>query len=246
MHFVHPSASVTNVVMQSIRSSFEYQGQKCSACSRVYIPDNLWPEVKMGLLKQVARIKVGPVEDFINFMTCVINDQAFNKIKSYIDYAKSATDAEIIAGGTCDDSKGYFIQPTIIVTKNPEFKTLVEEIFGPVMTVFVYPAQEFEKYIKIAANTSQYALTGAFFAQDRDAIVAGGNALRHAAGNFYINDKSTGAVVGQQPFGGGRASGTNDKAGSAGLLHRFISARSIKENFVPLEDFTYPSNLADV
>jgi 1-pyrroline-5-carboxylate dehydrogenase len=243
MHMVHRSADPRQVVLQTVRSSFEYQGQKCSACSRLYVPDNLWGEVKKGLQSEVNRIKVGTVTDFSNFVTPVINEAAFAKIKSYIDFARSASDAEIIAGGTCDDSKGYFVHPTVIVTTNPHFKTLEEEIFGPVLTVYVYPANEFEKTIALADKTSPYALTCALFATEREAIVTGTNLLRNTSGNFYVNDKCTGAVVGQQPFGGARASGTNDKAGAAMNLLRWVSARSIKENFLPLEDFMYPSNV---
>ncbi|ORZ40716.1 1-pyrroline-5-carboxylate dehydrogenase [Catenaria anguillulae PL171] len=243
MHMVHKSANPHQVVLQTVRSAFEYQGQKCSACSRAYIPDNLWPEIKAGLVREVNRIKVGPVTDFSNFVAPVINQFAFDKIKGFIEYAKAAADAEILVGGTYDDSKGYYIHPTVIVTTNPQFKTLTDEIFGPVVTIYVYKADEFEQTLELADKTSPYALTCALFAQDRAAIVKGANALRNAGGNFYINDKSTGAVVGQQPFGGARASGTNDKAGAAANLLRWVSARSIKENFLPLEDFLYPSNL---
>ncbi|KAJ3370113.1 1-pyrroline-5-carboxylate dehydrogenase [Allomyces macrogynus ATCC 38327] len=242
MHMVHKSADPRQVVLQTIRSAFEYQGQKCSACSRAYIPDNLWPEIKAGLIAEAKRIKVGPVTDFTNFVTPVINQFAFDKIKGFIEYAKAAKDAEIISGGTYDDSKGYFIQPTIIVTTNPAFKTLTDEIFGPVLTIYVYPADQFDETCALADKTSPYALTCALFATDRQALVHGANLLRHAAGNFYLNDKSTGAVVGQQPFGGSRASGTNDKAGAAMNLLRWVSARAIKENFLPLPDFLYPSN----
>jgi 1-pyrroline-5-carboxylate dehydrogenase len=185
---------------------------------------------------------MGDVEDFSNFVTAVINQASFDKIKSYIEYAKESADAEIIAGGNYDDSKGYFIQPTIILAKTPDFKTLKEEIFGPVVTVYVYADADFEKTFKLIEDTTAYALTGAIFAQDRQAVVEASNGLRHAAGNFYINDKCTGAVVGQQPFGGGRASGTNDKAGSINLLYRFISTRTIKESFLPIKNWIYPSN----
>ncbi|KAI9222710.1 1-pyrroline-5-carboxylate dehydrogenase [Blastocladiella britannica] len=242
MHMVHKSADPALVVQQTIRSAFEYQGQKCSACSRAYIPDNLWPTIKAGLIREAAAIKVGPVTDFSNFVTPVINQFAFDKIKSYIEYARSAPDAEIIAGGTYDDSKGFFIHPTIIVTTNPKFKTLVEEIFGPVVTLYVYPAADYDGALALADSTSEYALTCALFAQDRAAVVKGSNALRNAGGNFYINDKCTGAVVGQQPFGGSRSSGTNDKAGAAANLLRWVSARAIKESFLPIETFLYPSN----
>ncbi|KAG0233070.1 1-pyrroline-5-carboxylate dehydrogenase [Actinomortierella wolfii] len=242
-HMVHKSANVKSVVLNTIRSAFEYQGQKCSACSRAYFPDNLWPEIKAGLLENHARIQQGPVDEFQNFMGPVINKFSFDKIKSYIDWAKSDKESEIIAGGTYDDSVGYYVQPTIIVTTNPKSKTMVEEIFGPVLTIYVYKAEEYEKTLELVATSSMYALTGSLFSQDRYATIVGANALRDAAGNFYINDKSTGAVVGQQPFGGGRASGTNDKAGSAAILSRFVSPRSIKESFVDLEEFIYPSNL---
>ncbi|KAF9168440.1 1-pyrroline-5-carboxylate dehydrogenase [Actinomortierella ambigua] len=242
-HMVHKSANVKSVVQNTIRSSFEYQGQKCSACSRCYYPDNLWPEIKAGLIETHARILQGGVDEFQNFMGPVINQFSFDKIKSYIDWAKSDKESEIIAGGSYDDSVGYFVQPTIIVTTNPKSKTMTEEIFGPVVTIYVYKAEEYEQTLELVANSSMYALTGSLFSQDRYATIVGANALRDAAGNFYINDKSTGAVVGQQPFGGGRASGTNDKAGSAAILSRFVSPRSIKESFVDLEDFVYPSNL---
>ncbi|KAG0234491.1 1-pyrroline-5-carboxylate dehydrogenase [Actinomortierella wolfii] len=242
-HMVHKSANVKSVVLNTIRSAFEYQGQKCSACSRAYFPDNLWPEIKAGLLENHARIQQGPIDEFQNFMGPVINKFSFDKIKSYIDWAKSDKESEIIAGGTYDDSVGYYVQPTIIVTTNPKSKTMVEEIFGPVLTIYVYKAEEYEKTLELVATSSMYALTGSLFSQDRYATIVGANALRDAAGNFYINDKSTGAVVGQQPFGGGRASGTNDKAGSAAILSRFVSPRSIKESFVDLEEFIYPSNL---
>ena len=245
MHFVHKSADVDHVVLNTIRSAFEYQGQKCSACSRAYIPDNLWPKVKEGLIREAQALKMGPVDAPQSFITNVINKVAFDKIKSYIDFAAGSKEAEIIVGGKCDDSVGYFVQPTIIVTTNPHFKTMEEEIFGPVLTVFVYPQNEYEKYLEVADKTSPYALTCALFAQDRQAVVKGSYMLRNAAGNFYINDKSTGAVVGQQPFGGARGSGTNDKAGAAMNLYRWVSARSIKETFVPLQSVMYPSNFAD-
>lgn len=244
-HFVHSSADAQQVVLHTIRSSFEYQGQKCSACSRLYVPDNLWKDVKQGLIAEAAKIKVGPVTDFQSFCTNVINRASFDKIKSYVEHAKGAKEAEIIVGGKCDDSVGFFVHPTIIVTTDPNFKTMQEEIFGPVLTVFVYPANEYEKYLDVCDKTSAYALTCALFAKDRQAQILGAYKLRNAAGNFYLNDKCTGAVVGQQPFGGARASGTNDKAGAALNLYRWVSARAIKENFVPVTTFTYPSNLAD-
>ncbi|KAK3811212.1 MAG: delta-1-pyrroline-5-carboxylate dehydrogenase [Benniella sp.] len=242
-HMVHKSSNVKLVVHNTIRSAFEYQGQKCSACSRAYFPDNLWPEIKAGLLEAHSRIQQGSVEDYQNFMGPVINQFSFDKIKGYIEWAKTDAESTIIAGGTYDDSKGYFVQPTIIVTTNPKSRTMTEEIFGPVLTIYVYKAEDFESTLDLVANSSAYALTGALFSQDRYATILGANKLRNAAGNFYINDKCTGAVVGQQPFGGGRASGTNDKAGSAAILSRFVSPRSIKETFVDLDDFIYPSNL---
>ncbi|KAF9435285.1 1-pyrroline-5-carboxylate dehydrogenase [Entomortierella beljakovae] len=242
-HLAHKTANVNSVVQNTIRAAFEYQGQKCSACSRAYFPDNLWPEIKEGLIKTHARIEVGSVEDFKHFAGPVITQFSFDKIKGYIDWAKVDPESEIIAGGTYDDSKGYFIHPTIIVTTNPMSRTMMEEIFGPVVTIYIYKAEEYESTLDLVANSSAYALTGALFSQDRYATILGANKLRHAAGNFYINDKCTGAVVGQQPFGGGRASGTNDKAGSAGILSRFVSPRSIKESFLDLDDFIYPSNV---
>ncbi|CAG8560281.1 11675_t:CDS:10, partial [Acaulospora morrowiae] len=242
-HVIHGSANLANAVQQTIRGAFEYQGQKCSAASRAYVPMSLWDAFREELLKEHSKIKVGSVEDYKNFMGPVIHATAFKKIKSYIDWAKDSLDSEIIAGGNMDDSKGYFIYPTIIVTKNPKSKTMVEEIFGPVLTIYVYDDDEYEKTLDLVNETSTYALTGSIFAQDRSAVVLGENKLRNASGNFYINDKSTGAIVGQQPFGGSRASGTNDKAGSQTLLYRFVSMRAIKENFVDLEEFTYPSNL---
>jgi len=241
-HVIHHTANIANAVHQTIRGAFEYQGQKCSATSRAYVPDVMWDEFRAQLRQELEGIKVGSVEDFSNFLGPVINKQAFDKIKGYIEAARKDPENEII-GGKCDDSKGYFIHPTVIVTKNPKSKTMVEEIFGPVLTVYVYKTSEYESILDLVNETSTYALTGSIFAQDRQAIIMAANRLRHAAGNFYINDKSTGAVVGQQPFGGSRASGTNDKAGSSTLLYRFISMRSIKENFVNLNLFSYPSNL---
>ncbi|RKP06195.1 delta-1-pyrroline-5-carboxylate dehydrogenase [Thamnocephalis sphaerospora] len=242
-HVLHKSADVTNTVHQTIRAAFEYQGQKCSACSRAYIPQNLWARFKSELVAEVNQITVGSVEEPSNFITPVINKVAFDRIKSYIDAAREASDAEIIAGGECNDEVGYFIQPTVIVTTNLNFKTLKEEIFGPVLTIYVYPTDQFEQILDTIDAGTQYGLTGAIFAADRQAVVTASNRLRNAAGNFYINDKCTGAVVGQQPFGGARGSGTNDKAGSASLLYRFVSARSIKESFLPVDGWSYPSNL---
>ncbi|KAL1922926.1 uncharacterized protein VTP21DRAFT_9302 [Calcarisporiella thermophila] len=241
-HLLHPSADVRQAALQTLRGAFEYQGQKCSATSRVYVPDNLWNQFREEILKEHAKIKQGSPEDFTNFLGAVIHKQSFDKISGFINHAKSDSDSEIIAGGNYDDSVGYFVEPTIIHSKNPRSKTMTQEIFGPVLTAYVYPAGEFEETMQLIQDTTGYALTGAVFARDREAIVQATQGLRHAAGNFYVNDKSTGAVVGQQPFGGARASGTNDKAGSGSLLLRFVSMRTIKENFLPLEELTYPSN----
>jgi len=238
--FVHGSAVPSVVATAITRGAFEYQGQKCSAASRAYVPRSLWPQVKEFLLAQVGEIKMGDPCDFTNFMNAIIDKNAYDSIKVYIDYAKTASDAKIIAGGHCDDSKGYFIDATIIETTNPKFKTMQEEIFGPVFTIYVYDDAEYEKTLHLCDQTSPYALTGAVFATDRDAVQIAENILRNAAGNFYINDKPTGAVVGQQPFGGARASGTNDKAGALHNMIRWTSPRSIKENLLPPTDFVYP------
>ncbi|HHS49518.1 MAG TPA: L-glutamate gamma-semialdehyde dehydrogenase [candidate division Zixibacteria bacterium] len=238
--FAHESTDIDELVTAAIRGAFEYQGQKCSAASRMYIPDSLWPAFREKLLAQLATIKMGTVEDFGNFVNAVIDEWAFRDITGYIDYCKNSPDAEIIAGGGYDDSEGYFIQPTVVVAKTPDFKTMVEEIFGPVLTIFVYPANKFEETLQICDNTSTYALTGAIFGRDRNAVNKAIVALRNSAGNFYINDKPTGAVVGQQPFGGARASGTNDKAGSKSNLMRWVSTRTVKETFVPPKDYRYP------
>ncbi len=238
--FAHPSADLDALVTATVRGAFEYQGQKCSAASRAYIPQSLWPEYKDRLLAQIGQIKMGDVGDFSNFMNAVIDAAAFKSISGYIDYAKNDPDSEIIAGGGYDDSKGYFIEPTVVLAKQPHTKTMEEEIFGPVMTLYVYPDNEFSETLRVCDSTSPYALTGAIFSQDRKAILEASRALTHSAGNFYINDKPTGAVVGQQPFGGSRASGTNDKAGSATNLLRWVSQRTIKENFIPPKDFRYP------
>jgi 1-pyrroline-5-carboxylate dehydrogenase len=238
--FVHNSAVPSQVATAITRGAFEYQGQKCSAASRAYVPKSLWPGIKEILLKQVSEIKMGDPCDFTNFMNAVIDKSAFDTIKSYISHAKSSSDAEIIAGGTCDDSKGYFIDATIIETNNPKFKTMEEEIFGPVMTIYVYEDADYEKTLHLCDQTSPYALTGAVFATDRKAVEIAETILRNAAGNFYINDKPTGAVVGQQPFGGARASGTNDKAGALHNMIRWTSPRAIKENLLPPTDFRYP------
>jgi len=239
-HFVHSSADVDHVVFNTLRGAFEYQGQKCSACSRAYFPDNLWPQIKEKLVTEVGKIKLGQPDDFKTFMTAVIDKNSFENIKSYIEWAKSSKDCEIITGGKCDDSHGYFIDPTIIVCKDPKAKVIQEEIFGPVLSVYVYPHDKYEETLKLCDETSPYALTGSIFAKDRYAIDTAYKMLRNASGNFYINDKCTGAVVGQQPFGGARASGTNDKAGASLNLLRWVSARSIKENFLPISSWNYP------
>lgn len=238
--FAHESADVDALVVAAIRGAFEYQGQKCSAASRMYVPDTIWGAFKSKYTAEVGKIKSGDPEDFSNFMAAVIDKAAFTSIKTYIDYAKESKDAEIISGGKCDDSKGYFIEPTTIVTTDPKFKTMQEEIFGPVLTIYVYKADKFEEAIELCNTTSPYALTGAVWARDRQAVVKMSDGLRDAAGNFYINDKPTAAVVGQQPFGGGRASGTNDKAGSAMNVLRWMTARAIKETFDPPKDWRYP------
>ncbi|WP_121957929.1 L-glutamate gamma-semialdehyde dehydrogenase [Petrotoga sp. 9PWA.NaAc.5.4] len=236
----HESANVEALVTALIRGAFEYQGQKCSAVSRAYIPNNIWKDVKEKMMQDLKDIKIGSPEDFTNFMNAVIDKSSFDKIKAYIEFAKNSEEAEIIYGGNCDDSVGYFIEPTVILTKNPKFKTMKEEIFGPILTVYIYDPQNFVETLKLCDETSPYGLTGAIFAQDRKAIIQAEKILVNAAGNFYINDKPTGAVVGQQPFGGARASGTNDKAGTIINLLRWTSVRTIKENFVPAENFKYP------
>lgn len=237
--FAHNSANVDALVTALIRGAFEYQGQKCSAASRAYIPSSIFPQVKEKLLSEIAKIKVGDVRDFTNFMGAVISQKAFDKIKGYIDYARQSDEAKILCGGY-DDSKGYFVQPTVILTTNPNFRTMKEEIFGPVLTIYEYQDKDLDKTLKLCDTTTAYALTGAIFAKDREAIAYMENALRFSAGNFYINDKCTGAVVGQQPFGGSRASGTNDKAGSILNLYRWVSPRTIKEVFTPPTAFEYP------
>lgn len=236
----HNTSNADEVVTGMVRGAFEFQGQKCSAASRVYIPKSMWPEVKEKTIKQVGELKMGDPEDYTNFINAVIDESAFDTITAYIDYAKDSKDGEIIIGGDYDKSKGYYISPTVVVTTDPHFKLLEEEIFGPVLTVYVYEDDEFAKTLHLVDQTSPYALTGAVFAIDRKAIELAERTLRNAAGNFYINDKPTGAVVGQQPFGGGRASGTNDKAGGIQNMLRWASPRSIKENFVPPKDYKYP------
>jgi 1-pyrroline-5-carboxylate dehydrogenase len=236
----HPSANVKQVVTGITRGAFEFQGQKCSAASRGYIPQSLWPAVKDQLITDVKSMKMGSPEDFGNFITAVIHEGSFDKLASYIDQAKKDSDAEIIVGGNYDKSKGYFIEPTIIVTTNPKYATMETELFGPVMTIYVYEDSKWSETLKLVDETSEYALTGAIFSQDRYAIEEATLALQNSAGNFYINDKPTGAVVGMQPFGGARASGTNDKAGSMQNLLRWVSPRTIKETFVTPEDYRYP------
>lgn len=236
----HKSAHAVEVATAITRGAFEFQGQKCSAASRAYIPSNMADEVLERVKKDVESFKMGSPEDLGNFINAVIDEKAFDKIAGYIDYIKSQDDAEIIAGGSYDKSVGYFISPTVVKTSNPKFRTMCEEIFGPVITIYVYPENEFEATLELLDETSEYALTGAIFSQDRYAIDLGMKKLVNAAGNFYINDKPTGAVVGQQPFGGARGSGTNDKAGSYLNLLRWVSPRTIKETFVPARDYKYP------
>ena len=236
----HRSADPIEVATAISRGAFEFQGQKCSAASRAYLPSNIADEVIDRVKKDVGSFKMGSPEDFGNFINAVIDERAFRKIASYIDYVKTSADAEIIAGGNYDDSKGWFIEPTVVLTSNPMYRTMCEEIFGPVITLYVYPENEYEATLELLDKTSEYALTGALFARERYAIDLGAKMLENAAGNFYINDKPTGAVVGQQPFGGARSSGTNDKAGSYLNLLRWVSPRTIKETFVPAKDYRYP------
>ena len=238
--FAHVSADLDALATALVRGAFEYQGQKCSAASRAYIPRAIWPKLKERMLGQLAEVKVGPPTDFRNFFNAVIDKGAYRDHVGYIEYAKASADAEILAGGTYDDSVGYYVQPTVVQTTDPRFKLMQEEIFGPVLTLFVYDESDLDGALELCDTTSMYALTGAIFADDRKAAVHMAARLRHAAGNFYLNDKPTGAVVGQQPFGGGRASGTNDKAGSYLNLIRWTSQRTIKENFVPPKHFAYP------
>ena len=237
---VHASANPDEVATAIIRGSFEYQGQKCSAASRSYIPKSLWPEIKSILLRMKSEIKVGDVREFPNFVNAVIDEKAFDDIMGYVNFAKDSDEAEIVFGGTGDKSVGYFVEPTLILTTNPHFETMEKEIFGPVMTIYLYDDEKFEETLDLCDQTSPYALTGAIFATDRYIVAQACEKLRYAAGNFYINDKPTGAMVGMQPFGGARGSGTNDKAGSDFNLLRWISPRTIKETFVPASDFKYP------
>jgi len=236
----HSSADVDVLVTALVRGAFEYQGQKCSAASRAYIPRSLWPNVESGLKEALSRIRMGAPTDFRNFVGAVIDKAAFKSISAYIDFTRESDDAEIIFGGGCDDTVGYFIEPTVILARDPKFRTMVEEIFGPVLTIYVYEDEAFEDTLELCDSSSMYALTGSIISQNRSAVSLAMARLENAAGNFYINDKPTGAVVGQQPFGGGRASGTNDKAGSAANLMRWVSTRTVKETFVPPTDFGYP------
>ncbi len=238
--FAHNSAGIDELVTATLRAAYEYQGQKCSAASRMYIPESVWDDFREKFLAEVAQIKVGDVEDFSNFMGAVISRKAFDKISGYIDYVKEADDAEIIAGGGYDDSRGFFIEPTVILTSNPKFKTMQEEIFGPVLTIYVYKDEELEETMNLCDETSPYALTGAIFAKDRFVVKRMADRFRQSAGNFYINEKPTGAIVNQQPFGGSRRSGTNDKAGSIMNMLRWLSARAIKEVSASPTDWRYP------
>ena len=237
----HKSADAQEVATALVRGSFEFSGQKCSAASRAYIPASMWDTVRSMMEKDLAEIKTGTPEDYTNFVNAVINERSFDKIAAYIEQAKSDSNAEVIMGGTYSKAEGYFVEPTVILAKDADYRTMCEEIFGPVLTVHVYEDEQYEEILKVVDNTSPYALTGSIFAIEREAINVAVKALRHSAGNFYINDKPTGAVVGQQPFGGGRGSGTNDKAGSILNLLRWVSPRTIKETFVPSTNYTYPS-----
>ena len=236
----HPSANPAAVATGISRGAFEFQGQKCSAASRAYIPASIWPAVEKQIVADVKSFSMGSPEDLSNFITAVIDERAFDKIAGYIEYIKAQPDAKILAGGSYDKTKGYFIEPTIVQTTNPKFRTMCEEIFGPVITIYVYEDQDWNTMLNLVNETSEYALTGAIFSTDRYAALEATQVLENAAGNFYINDKPTGAVVGQQPFGGARGSGTNDKAGSYLNLLRWVSPRTIKETFVSPEDYRYP------
>lgn len=236
----HPSADPAGLQTAIVRGSFEYQGQKCSAASRIYVPESIWAEMEAGLVEETQSLAMGDPTDFRNFMCAVIDKKAFDKIKGYIDRARASADADVIAGGECDDSEGYYIRPTIIRAHKPDYESMRDEIFGPVVTIYVYPDNEWAETLELVDTGSAYALTGAVFAEDRRAVAEASRALRFAAGNFYVNDKPSGAVVGQQPFGGARASGTNDKAGSALNLLRWTSPQSIKETLVPVTDYRYP------
>uniref|UniRef100_A0A670IYF6 Multifunctional fusion protein n=1 Tax=Podarcis muralis TaxID=64176 RepID=A0A670IYF6_PODMU len=239
-HFVHSSADVPSVVSGTLRSAFEYGGQKCSACSRLYAPDSLWPRIKAALLEEHRKIKVGNPTDFETFFSAVIDHKSFERIKKWLSHAETSSNLSILAGGGCDDEVGYFVQPCIIETKDPKDPIMQEEIFGPILTVYVYPESQYKDILQLIDNTSPYGLTGAVFAQDKAVIDEASKVLRNAAGNFYINDKSTGSVVAQQPFGGSRASGTNDKPGSPHYILRWTSPQAVKETHAPLGDWKYP------
>ncbi|MGH7530898.1 MAG: L-glutamate gamma-semialdehyde dehydrogenase [Gemmatimonadales bacterium] len=236
----HPSADVEALAVAIVRGAYEYQGQKCSAASRAYVPDSLWPRLRDRVLDMLGPVRMGDPADFSNFLGAVIDRKAFDKISGYLEAAKRDPTVTVLFGGDCDDSDGYFVQPTLLEVRDPAYRTMCEEIFGPVLSLYVYPERQWTETLALVDRTSPYALTGAVFAQDRRAVAEAHAALRYAAGNFYVNDKPTGAVVGQQPFGGGRASGTNDKAGSLLNLIRWTSARVVKENFAPPRDWTYP------
>lgn len=240
-HMIHNSCDIETVVNASIRGAFEYQGQKCSALSRLYCPKSIWGQLKSRLIEETQKIKMGQPEEFDVFMSAVIDANSFANIKRYVDGAVDDVESSVLVGGHFDDSRGYFVSPTIIETRNPYSKTMSEEIFGPVLSCYVYEDEEYEQVLDVCNSTSVYALTGAIFAQDRSALAVGTAKLRQSAGNFYVNDKCTGAVVGQQPFGGARSSGTNDKAGFSSIFYRFSSIRAIKETFLPQRTWSYPS-----
>jgi 1-pyrroline-5-carboxylate dehydrogenase len=242
----HPTADAEAVATAIVRGSFEYQGQKCSAASRLYIADNIWPEVRDRLVADVGSIRMGDVRDFENFMGAVIDGKALKTHRDAIELARSQGDAEILVGGGVNDTEGYFVEPTVIETRDPRFELMRDELFGPIVTAYVYPQKRWKETLDLVDDTAPYALTGAIFARDRDAIEEAHRELEYAAGNFYVNDKPTGAVVGQQPFGGARASGTNDKAGSMWNLIRWVTPRTIKETFVPPRDYRYPFMAPDL
>ena len=239
-HLVHPSADVATVVAATTRSAFEFSGQKCSACSRAYVPASLWPDIREGLIEQHKTLKLGSPLELDAFLSAVIDDKAFDRISSYVKYAQDSPNVEVIAGGVCDDRVGFYVEPTIAVVKDPKDKLMTEEIFGPVLTIYVYPDKDLSQVLELAATSTRYALTGAIFAKDKKFVQHATDRLKYAAGNFYINDKSTGSVVGQQPFGGSRMSGTNDKAGGPHYLLRWASPQNVKQTFVPQTDVRYP------